>query len=135
MMQTVQLAISDAAYLAKLRDALCHSCAWKVEPVVKPDASQSCVLALDEQAFERLPLPLKNPERIVLITRQDTHQMMAQALEAGIVSVVHPDDPMDTVLLAIMAAALRVAKSYGSAASGEISPSSESIPASNAPVS
>ena len=133
-MQTVQLAISDAAYLAALREALCHSCAWKVEPVDRPDASQSCVLALDEQAFERLPLPLLNPERIVLITHKDTHQVMAQAWDAGIVSVVHPDDPMDTVLLAIMAAALRVAKSHGGASSSEISPTSDSISASNAPL-
>ncbi len=138
MMQTVQLAISDPAYLAALRDALCHSCAWKVEPVDHPEASHNCVLALDEQAFERLPLPLANPERVVLIARKDTHQLMAQAWEAGIVSVVHTDDPLDTVLLAIMAAALRVAKSHalgGSAAApSEISPTTESIPAPNPPL-
>ena len=44
---------------------------------------------------------------MVLITRQDP-QLLAQAWEAGIVSVVSQDDPMSTVLLAIMAAALRV---------------------------
>ena len=134
MMQTVQLAITDGAYLATVREALCHSCAWHVESVDRPDASQSCVFVLDEQAFERLPLPLSNPERVVLITRQDTHQLMAQAWDAGIVSVVHPDDPLDTVLLAIMAAALRVAKSHSAAASGEISPSPLSVSASNAPL-
>ncbi len=122
MMQTVQLALSDRAYAAAVREALCRSCAWHVEPVDRPDPSQGCVLVLDETAFEQLPLPLSNPERVVLITREDTHLMMAQAWEAGIVSVVSADDPMNTILLAIMAAALRVAKSRGAAASSGISP-------------
>jgi hypothetical protein len=122
MMQTVQMAISDGAYLAAVRDALSHSCAWHVEPVESPDLSQHSVLVLDEAAFERLALPLSNPERVVLITRKDTHQMMAQAWEAGIVSVVSADDPINTVLLAIMAAALRVAKFHSVAAPGGISP-------------
>jgi hypothetical protein len=122
MMQTVQMAISDGAYLTAVRDALSHSCAWHVEPVESPDLSQHSVLVLDEAAFERLALPLSNPERVVLITRKDTHQMMAQAWEAGIVSVVSADDPINTVLLAIMAAALRVAKFHSAAAPGGISP-------------
>jgi hypothetical protein len=134
MIQTVQLAITDGAYLATVREALCHSCAWHVEPVDRPDASQNFVLVLDEQAFERLPLPLTNPERVVLIARQDTHQLMAEAWEAGIVSVVHPDDPLDTVLLAIMAAALRVAKFHSAAAPSEISPNTVSVSAPNAPL-
>ncbi len=133
-MQTVQLALSDAAYLAAVRAALCHSCAWHVESVEHPDASQHCVLVLDEQAFERLPLPLTNPERVVLITRTETHQLMAQAWEAGIVSVLSANDPLDTVLLAIMAAALRVAKCHSVAVSSEISPSSGSGAAPNAPL-
>ncbi len=122
MMQTVQLAISDAAYGAAVREALSRSCAWHVESVDRPDPSQGCVLVLDEAAFAGLALPLSNPERVVLITRTDTHLMMAQAWEAGIVSVVSADDPMSTVLLAIMAAALRVAKSRSSPVAGGISP-------------
>lgn len=133
MMQTVQLAISDAAYSAAVREALCRSCAWHVESVTRPDPSQSCVLVLDEPAFERLPLPLANPERVVLITRTDTHQMMGQAWEAGIVSVVSADDPMNTVLLAIMAAALRVAKARAAAAPSGISPTSSSDSAQISP--
>lgn len=124
MMQTVQIAISDGAYQATVREALCRSCAWHVEPVDHPDPSRNCVVVLDGPAFARLPLPLSNPERVVLITRKDTHEMMAQAWEAGIVSVVSADDPIDTVLLAIMAAALRVAKSHGAAIPSGISPTS-----------
>ena len=70
MMQTVQLAIADGMYAAALREALSRSCAWHVESVGAPDPSQHCVLVLDEAALERLPLPLSNPERIVLITQQ-----------------------------------------------------------------
>ena len=113
MMQTVQLAIADGMYAAALREALSQSCAWHVEAVGRPDPSRQCVMVLDEAALERLPLPLANPERIVLITQRDPH-LLAEAWEAGIVSVVSEQDPISTVLLAIMAAALRVAKHHGS---------------------
>lgn len=109
-MQTVQLAIADGRYEAAVREALARSCAWHIESVPVPDAAQESVLVLDEAGFARLPLPLANPERVVLITRKDP-QKLAEAWEAGIVSVVSDTDPLSTVLLAIMAAALRVAKS------------------------
>jgi hypothetical protein len=133
MLQTVQLAISDGAFSAAVREALCRSCAWHVETVDRPDPSHHCVLVLDEPAFDRLPLPLNNPERVVLIARKDTHEMMAQAWEAGIVSVVSADDPINTVLLAIMAAALRVAKSHAVGSSSGISPSPGSGAAPESP--
>src|ERR1039458_2142770 len=94
MMQTVQLAISDGAFSAAVREALSRSCAWHVEAVDRPDPSRNCVLVLDERAFERLSLPLTNPERVVLITRKDTHEMMAQAWEAGVVSAVSGGDSL-----------------------------------------
>jgi hypothetical protein len=78
-------------------------------------------MVLDQSALERLPLPLSNPERIVLITHRDA-QPMAEAWEAGIVSVVSEQDPISTVLLAIMAAGLRVDKPHGSSPPSGISP-------------
>ena len=135
MVQTVQLAISDGAFSAAVREALSRTCAWHVESVEMPDPSRNCVLVLDERAFERLPLPLANPERVVLITRKDTHEMMAQAWEAGIVSVLSADDPINTVLLAIMAAALRVAKSHDAVSSSENFPTPESTRSANIPTS
>jgi hypothetical protein len=110
MMQTVQLSIADGRYEATVREAMARSCAWHVESVHPPDLSHDTVLVLDEVEFSRLPLPLANPERVVLITRKDP-QILAEAWDAGIVSVVSDTDSMNTVLLAIMAAALRVAKS------------------------
>jgi hypothetical protein len=121
MMQTVQLAIADGMYAAALREALCRSCAWHVESVGRPDPSQPCVMVLDQAALERLPLPLANPERIVLITHRDA-QLMAEAWEAGIVSVVSEQEPISTVLLAIMAAGLRVDKTHGFSQPSGISP-------------
>jgi len=99
VMQAVQLSIANGVYAATVREALSRSCAWHVETVDHPDPSQKCVLVLDELAFARLPLPLSNPERVVLITRKEP-QLLAQAWEAGIVSVVSEEDPISTVLLA-----------------------------------
>ncbi len=121
MMQTVQLAITDGVYAAAVRDALSHSCAWHVESVDRADLARPGVLVLDQPALERLPLPLANPERIVLVVHKDP-QLLAQAWEAGIVSVVSEEDPMNTVLLAIMAAGLRVDKPHSPSAASGISP-------------
>jgi hypothetical protein len=100
--------------------------------VAFPDLAQRSVLVLDEAAFHRLPLPLPHPVRVVLITRKDPQQL-AQAWEAGIVSVLSEDDPINTVLLAIMAAALRVAKAAAGAAPSEFSPNPSSSDAPIAP--
>jgi len=127
MMRTVQLAIADAVYAAALRDALAHSGPWHVEFVDRPDPELRCVLVVDEPAFERLVLPLPFPERVVLLSRHDA-DLLARAWDAGIVSVVSRDDTVPTVLLAIMAAALRVAKGR-EFVSSEISPNSSIMPA------
>ena len=132
MMQTVQLAIADGMYAAALREALSHTCAWHVESVGRPDPSQRCVMVLDQSALERLPLPLSNPQRIVLVMHRDP-QLMAEAWEAGIVSVVSEQDPMSTVLLAIMAAGLRVDKSHLDSSPSGISPTSGPVHASLPP--
>ena len=126
MMQTVQLAIADGMYAAALREALSRSCAWHVESVGRPDPTQHCVMVLDQSALQLLPLPFSNPERIVLITRKDA-QLMAEAWEAGIVSVVSQQDPISTVLLAIMAAGLRVDKPHVDSSPSEISPTAGTV--------
>jgi hypothetical protein len=133
MMQSVQLSIADGQYAAIVREALSRSCAWHVEAVERPDFTIQGVMVLDEQAFARLPLPLSNPGRVVLIAHKELQvsQFLEQAWEAGIVSVVSEEDPINTVLLAIMAAALRVPKPV----TAEITPTSDSKPAPIAPLS
>jgi len=134
MLQTVQLSITDGQYAAIVRETLSRSCAWHVETVEQPDLSRHDVMVLDDLAFARLPLPLSNPERVVLITRQDPQapQLLAQVWEAGIVSIVSEEDPLSTVLLAIMAAALRVEKPTSADSSG-ITPTSATGSAPIAP--
>jgi len=122
MVQTVQLVIADGLYAAAVRDALTRNCAWHVESPDRPDPSRHTVMVLDQAAFERLPLPLSNPERIVLVTHKDP-QLLAEAWDAGIVSVVSQEDPMNTVLLAIMAAGLRIEKPHAAQAPSGFSPS------------
>jgi hypothetical protein len=134
MMQSVQLSIADDRYAATVREALSRTCAWHIEAVEEPDFSRHGVMVLDEEAFGRLPLPLSNPERVVLIARKEPQAFqLAQAWEAGIVSVVSQEDPLNTVLLAIMAAALRVEKPATMAHSSEITPTCTSDSAQIAP--
>ncbi len=121
MMQTVQLAIADAVYATALREALTRSGPWHVVSAASPDPNQQCVLVIDEDALNRLPLPMPNPQRVVLIAHKDPQQL-SRAWDAGIVSVVSADDPPDTVLLAIMAAALRARKCPVSHPAGGLSP-------------
>lgn len=133
MMRTVQLEIADAACVAALRNALCHSGPWHVESVERPDLTLPGVLVVDEAGFERLPLPLLHPERLVLITRRNP-ELLGRAWDAGIVSVVSPDDSLPTLLLAIMATALRAAKSQDEAPR-EISRNRETVSAQITPQS
>lgn len=130
-MQSVQLAIADAVYAAALREALARTGPWQVHAVDRPNPTETCVLVLDEDAFSRLPLPMPHPERVVLITRKDP-QHLSQAWDAGIMSVVSVDDAPNTILLAIMAAALRVPKAQPVAVPSGISPNT--LP-SSAPIS
>ncbi len=133
-MQTVQLAIADAAYESALREALTHTGPWQIVTADAPDPSQKSVLVLDEDAFDRLPLPVPAPERVVLIARKDASSL-ARAWDAGIVSVVSKDDPPATILLAIMAAALRVPKDSHISTNRGISPISAAAAASLPPSS
>jgi hypothetical protein len=134
-MQTVQLALADGVYSAALRDGLVRSGPWHVVPVRRPDCRQNCVLVVDEDTFNLLPMPLDHPERVVLITRKDP-QHLSRAWDAGIVSVVSVDDAPNTILLAIMAAALRVPRVQAAPSLlSEISPSHSVPPASIDPES
>ena len=128
MINTVQLALADPVYAASVREALTRSGPWHVVSVQQPDARQKGVLVLDEDALNRIPLPLPCPERVVFVTHKDPQHLSA-AWDAGVVSVVSVDDPPNTVLLAIMAAALRVPKEHAAVVAGGISPNAPQAPA------
>jgi hypothetical protein len=109
-METIQLAISNAPYAVALRDLLVRTAGCKVVLVESPNTGDGGVVVLDSDALDRLASKIGNPERLVLITRNDP-QLLSRAWEAGIISVVFENDPIKTALLAIMAARLRVPKS------------------------
>ena len=111
-MRNVQLSIADAGYAAALREALTRIGSWHVAMVDRPDPAMPCVLVLDESSFDQIPLPLADPQRVVLISEQDP-QLLARAWYACIVSVVSTDYSIPTIMVAIMAAALRVGKLQG----------------------
>jgi hypothetical protein len=111
-MERVQLAISDAPYATALRELLERNGTREVCCVEAPDPGDEGVIVVDPDALDHLSLPLPNPERIVLITRNEPRHL-ALAWDAGIRSVVFNEDPLGTAVLAIMAAELRVPKSEG----------------------
>lgn len=132
MMRTVQLSVADPVYAARLSEALSRSGPWHVESVERPDLTLPCVVVLDELSFSQQLLPLPHPERVVLLGRQDP-EFLAQAWDAGIVSVTSVEDSLPTVLLAIMAARLRVATQHEAPVTGGISPNRTPIPARISP--
>jgi hypothetical protein len=105
-MNTIQLALSDTAKASSLRGLLARSCEMEVRCVDRPDLEVACVVVVDAEHLDRLPNPLLNPERVVLITRNDpTH--LKEAWEAGVNSVVSDQDSLNTVVLAVLSACLR----------------------------
>jgi hypothetical protein len=108
-MEMVQLTIGDAPYASALRKMLEGSGAMPVRCVEVPDPEREGVIVVDCAGLDRLPVPLANPERVVLITRNDSEHL-SRAWNAGIRSVVFDEDPLSTAVLAILAAELRVPK-------------------------
>lgn len=126
MMQTVQLSIHDARYAAALRQLLEQNGLRRVRTVESPDPAEGGVIVVDCNSLNRLQLPLENPERVVLITRNEPRHL-AQAWNAGIRSVVFCEDPLNTAMLAILAAELRVPRAEVHAVAGVVSPGGRAV--------
>ena len=108
-METIQVAIANASYSTALRDLLARNAGWRILSVEAPDPRMEGVIVVDSKSIDGLPSAIENPQRVVLITPNEAPHL-AKAWEAGIVSVVFEDDPMNTAILAIMAARLRATK-------------------------
>lgn len=113
MKDTVQIAISDAAYRTTLRQVLATSVSGDVVCVDEPDSDVQGVLVVDPEHLERLPHPIRRPERVVLVTECKPSYCattLGQAWDAGVNSVVSTQDPVYMVVLAVMSANLRSSK-------------------------
>ncbi len=112
-MHIIQLALGDRTYCEALRRSLAADWEFRdcrIELVSIPEPQRADVVVLDRQTLECIPPPLPHPERVVLITR-NTAEQLTRAWKAGIVSVVFEQEPLSTVLLAILAARYRTCKS------------------------
>ena len=111
-METIQISISEPNYRAALERLLGGSATCKLVESETPDFKASGVVVIDDQALERVAPPLPFPERVVLITH-NAPERLSRAWDAGIRSVVFYADPMNTAVLAIMSASLRLPKPKG----------------------
>ena len=102
----IQLSMSDPARCEALRTLLARSTHVPVSSVESPDFEHACVIVMDADRFSQLPTPLSRPEAIVLITRNDPRHLR-EAWEAGVNSVLSEQDPLNTVVLAVLATCLR----------------------------
>jgi len=108
-MEAIQVAISDAAYADALRELLVRNGSPEVLCVDRPNPNWDGVMVLDSEHLDLLPRPIPNPERVVLVARNESDEL-ARAWEAGVTSVITDKDPLNTAVLAIMAARLRTGK-------------------------
>jgi len=108
-MEVIQVAISNAPYATALREMLVRNGNWDVRCVEAPDPAHDGVMVVDGDHLSRLPMPLVHPERVVLVAQKDQCSL-ARAWDAGVYSVIFDKDPLNTAVLAVMAARLRVAK-------------------------
>ena len=105
-MGSIQIALSDSAKADALRILLARSTHAPVMCVETPNFEEACAVVLDGRRFSAEPGPLTHPERIVLITNNDPANLR-EAWEAGVNSVLSEQDPLNTVVLAVLASCLR----------------------------
>ena len=108
-MQTIQLVLSDASYAKKLKQLLADNGNWPVTIKDVPAFQKGGVVVLDEKVLASLSSPPDFPDRVVLVTNNNP-ELLSNAWDLGIRSVVFHTDSASTTLLAIMAAYLRVPK-------------------------
>jgi len=100
-METVQIALSDGLLAKQVRAQLQNDFDWDVIEVQTPDLAHNGAVVLDQQALDGLRFPISRPERIVLVTRNDS-EILQQVWSRGIRSVVFDTDSPDVAALAAM---------------------------------
>jgi hypothetical protein len=103
----VQLALSDKDFAEALRSSLTRMGDWEVASVDQPAIEGHGVIVTDSRWLGDPRTRLAGPDRFVLVLHNDPEQI-DRAWQAGVRSVVFDSDPVSTVVLAIMAASLRL---------------------------
>lgn len=106
-MTTVQLAIRNQRYAATLADLLRTDGSRLVAVVDRPDADVDGIIVMDGSRPENLLLFETQPERFVVIARKDA-ALLSRIWDAGVRHVVFEEDSPAMVLLAVIAAELRM---------------------------
>ncbi len=106
-MQLIQMSVSNSSFAAALQQQLERHGDWVVVRVDQPDLSLDGIIIVDDGVLEKIVSGLPHPERVVLISRNQSG-LLTRAWEAGIISVVFESDSPETALLAVLAAGLRV---------------------------
>jgi hypothetical protein len=110
-MKTVQLVIGNSQYAQSLHNLLSRDGAHQVFLVDRPDLSLDGVVVVDESWFEPLLALHLEPERLVVTTRKATTRL-SHVWDAGIRHVVFDGYSPSTAQLAVIAAELRLPKTY-----------------------
>jgi hypothetical protein len=106
-MQTIQLVLSDHTFAKRLKQLLAENGNWPVAIKDVPSFYKGGVVVVDDTILSGLSAPPDYPDRVVLVTRNQP-ELLARAWELGIRSVVYDTDAPNTILLAVMAAYLRL---------------------------
>lgn len=108
-MHAVQIVITDPGRAREISRYLTARTQLRVRRSLVLSARSHQVLLVDEPAFRRSLHRLVHPERVVLLTPRPG-EIWEEAMRAGVLSIVSEEDSLETVLLAILCADLRLTR-------------------------
>jgi len=111
-MTTVQIIMANRKYATELERLLVRDGRHRVLQVDAPDECEAGVVVMDSGSFHEFQEAPCHPEQVVLVVGHE-EGLLTKAWEAGLRSVVYDDEPIQTALLAVIAAELRLLKAMG----------------------
>lgn len=116
-MTTVQIIMTNRRYANELERLLVRDGQHRVLQVDAPDTSNGGVVVMDSVSFREFSSDQQQvdqvpPEQVVLVADHEAG-LLSKAWDAGLRSVVYSDEPIQTTLLAVIAAELRLLKQVG----------------------
>ncbi len=113
-MTTVQIIMTNRRYAKELERLLVRDGRHRVLQVEAPDTASAGVVVMDSDSFREFSNGQPQttqvaPEQVVLVAGHEAG-LLNKAWDAGLRSVVYDDEPIQTTLLAVIAAELRLLK-------------------------